>query len=261
MKMDPGNPSFRCGYVSFNLIFFVGGCILMGIGIDAIAEFYYYFRDIDCYTHNCIVDLHPFFVDSFGLDPNVLPPVPQVNKLYFLFGCVIFVGISVKFVPVIGFCAAYFGRKRIIPCFVCFTCIAVIMETALSIVSNVVTLDGLINNFMEARDKDRTVKPTCDPLQREFKCCREYGTFVVAISCNYCGTLWNKNMACTWNIAEYFEQRQNVAAWTVIVMLGLQSLLILRALFLQYRMGAKIKNHYHNLVSVSTNDWHSKLPK
>ena len=257
MKMELGNPAFRRGCVLLNLISFVGGCIIIGMGIDILTKFIYYFDDIECYTYNCIMDLIPFW-GSLGLEPQL----DDIKRFYLLFGGVIFVGILITFVPAIGFCAVYSGRKRVIIIFACFIFIAVIMEIALLVVLRMVTLDGIINNFIEARDKERTVRNDYaddyydhadndyddDALQREFKCCGEDGHY-------YCS---NPNMTCKWDVTAYFEQRKNVLAWTVIVTIVLQFILLIKMLFLQNGVEDNAKDYHKHLFSFPANDWHFK---
>ena len=65
-------------------------------------------------------------------------------------------------------------------------------------------------------------------------------------------------MTCKWDVTAYFEQRKNVLAWTVIVTIVLQFILLIKMLFLQNRVVENTKDYHNNLFSVPTNDWHFK---
>ena len=125
--MGKGNINFKLLFFLFNWTLLVGGFFVTGIGIHML------FR-IDKYLEVC----HPNKVDLTNItevDPLMINyricTVSEYVDLFAISCFVIFIGILVVILPLLGCCAACFESKYMMGCFAGLTLLALIMEIAI----------------------------------------------------------------------------------------------------------------------------------
>ena len=126
-KMGNGNRNFKLLFFLFNWTLLVGGCFVTGIGIHML------FR-IDNYLEVCAPNKLQI-TNVTQVDPAMLNyricTVSEYVDLFAISCFVIFIGILVVILPLLGCCAACFESKYMMGCFAGLTLLALIMEIAI----------------------------------------------------------------------------------------------------------------------------------
>ena len=220
LKMGLCSMAFRLCFFLFNLMFFIGGCFVIGMGAHIAVKFKKYFGDFT----NCDGTTTP---STRQVNANVesCKAYPEIEAIPYV---IIVVGVFVSIIPFIGCCAAWSESKRMMGCFACLLSMIFLVEVA-----------GFILLFVY---KDAVLEAIREPIEN-------MGAIPTVIEKEFdCGQGEENLEECIQKLEKYIGDHITTFALIGIGIFVIQLISIIGACFLQFEMGQK--NYYHKYVHV-----------
>ena len=212
--------AFRLCFFLFNLMFFIGGCFVIGMGAHMAVKFKYYFGNFtycDMTTTSSTRQL--------DLSVEACKAYPEIEAIPYV---IIVVGVLVSIIPFIGCCAAWSESKRMMGCFACSISMMFLVEVA-GLILLFVYKDAVLEAIREAIENMGAIPKV---IENEFGCGQEK----------------NNLEECIQKLEKYVGDHITTFALIGIGIFVIQLISIIGSCFLQFEMGQK--NYSHKYVHV-----------